>query len=463
VTNKMPEQISSICVRWQVDSPFFAEFLLRFLYKEDENTPTAGVAPVNHKILFFYNKEFISKLNPLEVEGLCVHEIMHLLNKFHDRLGNRDTNIFNVAQDACINEIVEDTMISDRKLVLPKDGVKIKDIETMGFKGEHISEIVYDFLEKNSTKIYIVSTGSQGGKGDGECPVCGGGGKADEEKKEDGEGGGGEGEKESDGKEDGGNGGGNDGKKKPHDPNCPMCGKNKGKKVLRTTDDHSKQKPLSEIEKIVVQEIIDNAKTRSWGNISGNMQSVIKELIKTVSIPWQKKLSTLMSRHVNEPGSLYENTWSKRNRRSLPLPGIKKMSKKVVVTVDTSGSVDDQTLMRFFGQIEKIIKNYSSMTLVQWDTEVHSSEPYKKGAWRKIKINGRGGTDPQKMYDHVQNNLKHTSLIVNFTDGYFDWGHINHYNIPTIWAVANNDDLKPTFGKMVLIKDDKGSPRSKRW
>jgi predicted metal-dependent peptidase len=455
----MPEQISSICVRWQVDSPFFAEFLLRFLYKEDENTPTAGIAPVNHKILFFYKKEFMEKLTPQEVEGLCAHEILHLLNKFHDRLGSRDMTIFNIAQDACINEIVEDTMISDRKLVLPKDGVKIKDIEGMGFKGEHISEIVYDFLEKNATKVYIVSSGSQGGGEKGECPVCGGGGKQDEKGEENSQGGG-EGDKESEGKNKDGNSGGEGGQKKPHDPNCPLCGKDKGKKILRTTDDHTKQRPLTEIEKIVVQEIIDNAKTRSWGNISGNMQSAIKELIKTVSIPWQKKLALMMSRHVNEPGSIYENTWSKRNRRGLPLPGIKKMSKRVVVTVDTSGSVDDQTLMKFFGQIEKIIRNYSSMTLVQWDTEVHSSEPYKKGAWKKIKINGRGGTDPQKMYDHVQNNLKHTSLIVNFTDGYFNWGHINHYNIPTIWAVANNENLKPTFGKIVLIKDD--NPRSRR-
>lgn len=461
--NNMPEQISNICVKWQVDSPFFAEFLLRFTYREEENTPTAGVAPLGNKICFFYNKKFIEKLNPIETEGLCVHEIMHIINKFHDRLGSRDIKLFNIAQDACINELVEDTTIAERRPVIPKGGVKIKDVEEMGFKGEHISEIVYDFLEKNSPKIYVVSSGGQGGDMDGECPVCGGGGKQDDKDQEEGEGSGSGDDKEGEEKDGKSNGGSAPKGKKPHDPNCPLCGNNKGKKILRTTDDHRKQKPLSEIEKIMVQEVIDNAKTRSWGSISGNMQGTIKELIKTVPIPWQKKLAMMMSRHVNEPGSVYENSWSKRNRRSLPLPGIKKMSKRIVVTVDTSGSVGDDDIQKFFGQIEKIVKNYSSMTLVQWDTEVKSTEPYTKGAWKKIKISGRGGTDPQALYDHIKNNLKHTSLIVNFTDGYFEWTHLKHYDIPTIWAVVNNDEIKVPFGKLVIVKTEGKNQRSKRW
>ena len=452
--NRMPEKISEVCVRWQTDSPFFAEFLLRFLYAEDPECPTAGVYVHDNKLFFFYNKEFIEKLPTIEVEGLCVHEIMHILNKFFDRLGSRDKKLFNVAQDACINEVVESTTISSRKLKLPsfvvQFPIKIKDKE---YKGEHITEPIYDFLEKNVDHIYIMVGGGSGGGsgGEGSCPTCGapqdgqgggqqtsqGTGSGGKDKKNKGDAGGGGKDKK---KGEGSNGAGGNGEA------CPTCGKT----ILRTIDDHSKQKELTDIEKTAIEEVINNARTRSWGNISGNMQSTIKQLLTVASIPWTQKLARFMSKYVNEPGAIYENTWSKRNRRSLPLPGLRKLSKRIIVTVDTSGSVADEDIMIFFGQIEKIVKDFSHLILIQWDTTIHSVAPYKKGDWRKIKIVG-GGTAVQDLYDLIHKDYKNATLIVNFTDGYFDW-NINHYNVPTIWAVINNDNITVPFGNLVIVK-----------
>jgi predicted metal-dependent peptidase len=290
--------------------------------------------------------------------------------------------------------------------------------------------------------------------------MCGGSGQVDDDSDKEGKNQksskGGKGTKkvqEKDGQSGGGEG--KEGKKKP----CPACGgsgKLHGKTVLQTTDDHSKHRKLTEIEKAVIQETINNAKTRSWGSISGNMQDEIKGLIKTKKIPWQRKLAMLMSKYVNEPGSIYENTWSKRNRRSLPLPGIRKLSKKIVVTVDTSGSIGQDDLMKFFGQIEKIIKDYSVMTLIQWDTEVQKVEQYKKGAWKSIEIRGRGGTDPQALYNLLHEDFKYLSVVVNFTDTWFSWD-FDHYGIPTIWAVVNNPSFEAPFGKQVMIEAEDGS------
>ncbi len=463
--NKMPEKILEVCVRWQTDSPFFAEFLLRFLYQEDPKCPTAGVYVHDNKLYFFYNKDFVDKLPTLEVEGLCVHEIMHILNKFFDRLGSRDKSLFNVAQDACINEVVQTTTISSRHLRLPTftdtDGKETHGvnfpiiIKGKEYKGEHITEPIYDFLEKNVDHIIMVGGGGQGGGGSGEgkgdgnsCPTCGApqdgngsGQSSGQEQKHEHSVGSGSGKDKK--KQEGGNvSGGGGGEER-----CPT----RGKTILRIIDDHSKQKELTDIEKTAIEEVINNARTRSWGLISGNMQSVIKELLTVAPIPWTQKLARYMSKYVNEPGSIYENTWSKRNRRSLPLPGLRKLSKRIIVTVDTSGSIADEDIQIFFGQIEKIIRDYSHLMLIQWDTTVHSVTPYKKGDWRKVKIIGRGGTAVQDLYDLIHKDYKTATLIVNFTDGYFDW-NINHYNIPTIWAVVNNDEIKVPFGNLVIVK-----------
>jgi predicted metal-dependent peptidase len=457
--NVMPEKISNICVRWQDGStcPFFAEFLLRFRYREDKACSTVGIAFNKHsKLELVYNSEFLDKLTPTEVEAVCVHEIMHVLHKFDDRLGTRFFDLFNVAQDACVNKIVNETIIGNRQLQIPKGGVDFAEIQKMGYKGEAISEPVYDFLEKKAEKIYIVSTGADGqqGEGDNTCPNCGGSGKADNDSDGNGQG---EGDGKSGSKK--GKSGQGDGKEQKECPVCGGSGKLHGKKILRTTDDHTQRKEkLTEIEKAIIEDVINNARTRSWGTMSGNMQSTITELIKTKRIPWQQKLAMIMSRYVHQSGNVYENTWSRRNRRSLPLPGIRKMSKKIVVTVDTSGSVSDYDIKMFFGQIEKIVKDFSQMTLIQWDTIVQGVELYKKGAWKKIKVKGRGGTDPQKLYDLLNRDYSDVSAVVNFTDSFFDWG-FKYYGINTIWAVINNPNFKAPFGQTIIIDKPERSDR----
>lgn len=426
----MPDRISGVCIEWLSKAPFFAEFLLRFKYRRDDNIETLGVGVEDRSITLWYSKEFIDNyLQETEVEGVLMHEILHVLHKFKERLGSRDHKIFNVAQDACINEIVEETYIDSKKLSLPKEGVRIKQIKDMGYNGDSITEPVYDFLYERADKITVSMINSIG-----KCTECGGSGKVDSE------------EDEGDVK----------------CPNCNGSGKDdqqggNGNKELKTIDNHGKQKEVGELDKQVIDEIINHAKSRSWGSVSGSVVSHVRELIKTKKIPWREKLSKLMTKHVHEPGNIYENTWSKRNRRGLPLPGLRKKSKKIVVTVDTSGSVSDEDLAKFFGQIEKIIKDYSQITLIQWDTQINSVKKYEKGDWKNIEINGRGGTIIQPVFDYVNEKLPKTSAIVNFTDGWFDW-NINTYGIETIWALVDNFEEAP-IGKTVFVKDSEDDRR----
>ena len=327
----MHEKISIICIKWQSESPFFAEFLLRFKYTPNPEIITMGIAIINGRICLNYSPEFIEKLTIAELEGVLVHEIMHVLNKFMDRLGCRNIKIFNIAQDAVINETILNSKIGQRELVLPKGCVDIDTIKKMGYYDESISELVYDFLYEIADKITIICTG---GEGDDTCQDC--------------------------------NGTGMNG-----DKTCQTCSGSGKKKVLKTTDNHKgMKKKLTEIEKQAIGEVIKHAKTRSWGNISNNLKSKCKKMIETKKISWRAQLRRYLSRHVNEPGRIQQNSWSKRNRRGLPLPGIKKLSNKVLVSVDTSGSISDCDIQKFFGQIEKIVKDFSNLIIIEWDVRV---------------------------------------------------------------------------------------------
>ena len=393
---KMNEKITDVCIRWQSDSPFFAEFLLRFKYIEDPKAETCAVCVRNGRIHLKYAPEFIEKLKPIELEAVMMHEIMHILNRFFERLGDRNLEIFNIAQDAVINETIETSTIGGRTLVLPC-GVKMKEIKEMGYKGESISEPVYDFMYSKANIITIKSNG----------------------------------------------GGGYDAFDKD------------GKKIFSTTDNHEKMSSdrLTEMDKQTIEEVINHAKSRSWGTISGNLKSKCEQLLKGKEIPWREKLRTYLSRYVNEPGNIQISSWSKRNRRNLPFPGVKRLANKVILSMDTSMSISNKDIEKFFYQIEKIVKDFSNLIIIEWDTKVQRHYTYHKGDWKKIEVTGRGGTDCQDLYDYVKKNLKEFALmLVNFTDGCFDL-RINNYNIPTIWAVVNNKDFKPNFGKVVIIDE----------
>ena len=105
----------------------------------------------------------------------------------------------------------------------------------------------------------------------------------------------------------------------------------------------------------------------------------------------------------------------KENKRYEGNPGLKiKMRQKMLLAIDTSGSVSTQELGEFMNEIYHIYKAGVEITIVQCDTEIHSIEDYT-GKF-ELKISGRGGTEFDPVLDYFEKNAQFTSLIY-FTDG----------------------------------------------
>ena len=52
---------------------------------------------------FYYNTRFIDMLKPKEVEFLFGHEVLHCVYDHMGRRGDRDPQLWNVADDYCAN------------------------------------------------------------------------------------------------------------------------------------------------------------------------------------------------------------------------------------------------------------------------------------------------------------------------------------------------------------------------
>jgi len=79
---------------------FFGNLATRLkLVNADEWCPTAATDGRN----FYYNTRFIKMLRPREIEFLFGHEVLHCVYDHFGRRGERDPQIWNIANDFCVN------------------------------------------------------------------------------------------------------------------------------------------------------------------------------------------------------------------------------------------------------------------------------------------------------------------------------------------------------------------------
>lgn len=139
----------------------------------------------------------------------------------------------------------------------------------------------------------------------------------------------------------------------------------------------------------------------------------------------------------------------KENKRYEGNPGLKiKMRQKMLLAIDTSGSVSTQELGEFMNEIYHIYKAGVEITIVQCDTEIHSIEDYK-GKF-ELKISGRGGTEFDPVLDYFEKNAQFTSLI------YFTDGECYTNKKPTkkvLWVLSEQSHLNEALpGKVIKLE-----------
>lgn len=172
-----------------------------------------------------------------------------------------------------------------------------------------------------------------------------------------------------------------------------------------------------------MNDLIQQAMTsRQWGSVPASMQDLLKASI-------EKNLNVL-----RQIGLFRASILSTQRRLTRMKPSrrygwqqmgiVHPYTTRLLVAVDTSGSVPDDDLKRFFSIVNKFFSyGIPQIDILQFDADIHLPLLSLKNAAKQVKITGRGGTNFQPALDYFANHREYDGMLI-FTDGYAPTPHV---------------------------------------
>jgi predicted metal-dependent peptidase len=219
-------------------------------------------------------------------------------------------------------------------------------------------------------------------------------------------------------------------------------------------------KGLNDAEKIELAKEIDQAIRQGAilaGKVGGNVDRSFTDLM-SAKVDWKEALREFVS-SVSQGKD--DSTWRKPNRRWLQhdiyMPStISESMGRVVVAIDTSGSIYGLVLNRFISEVASVMQNMNpeQVDLLYWDSNVAGHEVYGLNDADRMtastKPKGGGGTTPSCITTYMRKHKIDPVCAIILTDGCVgnDWG--GQWNCPTLWAIT--EDIKSPIGQTIRLE-----------
>lgn len=381
---QLSDLISATRIRLRRHSPFFAALALFVDVRFTEEVP---IAATDGRLLFFHPEGY-GDLKPAERDAVFLHELLHAALLHPSRRGVRDPELFNIAADIVVNGMVA----SEESVALPQGA--IRDI-----KLEHLSvEEIYELLQKQSRKkkhtlplADLLKPGSMGSAAE----------------QEEGEGG-----DQGKGKE-GGDGGASNPAGELHELH------DRG-----ALEAHWKQ---------AIQQARVLASSQGQGRLPAGMQRHLGE-IADPQIDWRSQLRRYLVRTPTD----FSGFDRRFLHRGLYLDHLEGESVQVFVCIDTSGSIDDEQMSLFIGEVSGILSSYPMLDCRLWYADADCYGPYTISGIREIpRPEGGGGTDFRPFFKAAMEAWSgdQEAICVYLTDGYGDFPE-DMPQLPVLWVIV---------------------------
>jgi predicted metal-dependent peptidase len=346
---------------------------------------------------FYYNSRFIKLLRPKEIEFLFGHEVLHCVYDHFGRRGERDPQIWNIANDFCVNADLKKHNVGEFITSVPA----LYDRKYEGLSSEEI----YDDLMKNVQKISLDDLVKKlldehlDGKGDDES-------------------------------EDG-----------------------KGRPKLSEAE---KQQIRDEIKEamLAAAATVDGA-----GNLPAGVKRLIQDLTEP-KMNWRELLRMQLESTIKSDYT-WMRASRKGWHMDAVMPGMKLDPMiDIAIAIDASGSIGEAMLKDFLSEIQGIMDSFPAYCIhvLTFDTDVYNPAQYNSDNLDSIcdyEVSGGGGTDFTCIFNYLKENEIEPKRLVVFTDGYpfGSWGDENYAD--TVWILHGTTTIVPPWGQYAYYDEDK--------
>jgi predicted metal-dependent peptidase len=351
------EELSRCIIKLLLKEPFYAHFLSGIVRKITNEVPTAAVGVLNGRMTLFVNEEFFMNELPSFSSRVAVikHETLHILFKHCFRLGNMNYNLqlFNIAADIVVNQFIGDWD-------LPKSAVTLASFPDLRLEANQTVEWYYK-------KLFDLN---------------------------------------------------NDSQTAPH-----SMANLQNILIKESHSDHSKwgeQDGFSSIHSQLDEMIIqakERTSSKDFGHVPSDIQRLVSQIMekRNPQINWKRALQLFST---SSRRTRIYHSQKRISKRYGTRPGIKiKRYQKLIVAIDTSGSLQESHFSLFFSEIHNIWKQGAEIEIIECDAEVQRVYSYQ--GKRPEFLKGGGGTNFDPVFKYIrQNRFKQFDGCIYLTDGY---------------------------------------------
>ena len=397
IINKANDAVAKAGVELLRKEPFYAHVLSGLSRIVSEDIPTMAVSFKDNGFRLWINPKFtVKELSEKERIAVLKHEILHIVFKHLFRSRGNDRELENIAADLVVNQYVN-------PWPLPEGALLLNSFPDLNLLPEQTFEWYYEKLRElrksNASDKYPKSKDALDSFENGE----------------------------------------------PNRGNHELWG------IEKQNGQITNEKVVEATIQKLINQAINKTGTKNIGNLPLAIQRELSYINEKPKVSW-KRILRIFSNSCGK--TKLESTRRKESTRYPGNPGTKiKRLQHIAVAIDTSGSIDENTLQLFWNEIIGIQKAGAKITIIECDCEIQKVwELNRKSTLPELK--GGGGTSFNPVFNWLNKNRNlGIGGCVYFTDGYGGKPIIKSTS-PILWTLygAQNDTSHLTPGKVIRIE-----------
>ena len=399
------DEIAKTCIKILLSEPFYGHFMLGMPKTMSTEIRTAAISLMNRQVVkLMVNPSFWQGLNTEHRYGLIKHEVLHVVLK-HLLIWKHFTNktLFNISADLVVNQYIKAIQLPEGGITIqrfwhlqPMYGITLEPNKDVGYYYNELKKIL-DQQPKQSFKSIVDNN---------QPPTAPQGYDTS-----------------------------------PIDLNHLM------EESHRELERHRLWKEIGELspgEQKVMEHQVNNIikqtvnrvkhKYKNYGNLPAGLKELLDKILEEMQpqFNWRRILRLFAA---SSNSTYLKNTIRRPSKRYGTTPGIKvKRQHKLLLAIDTSGSVQKAEFLEFFSEIHHLWRQGAEVFIVECDTHIHHKYLYR--GILPTHIHGRGGTAFTAPIQYGNEEYRPDALIY-FTDGYAPPPEILA-RYPILWVISSN-------------------------